>query len=744
MLFLQLSVVFGIVNTVNAKNYSEDLIVFTDISPLEYQTRSDLQSANETLPLMLDSTIYGYYMAGEAFWWDSDGDGEPDTVYTYSGKFYAKTKRNGVTVTDTLILTFTPSDAGPLACDPELWFNDASAPDTIFVNTKTDTTLSFRCVNEDFDSYEWFAIEKQDEQRIAQRNSPTTTITVSPKDTAVYVLKTTFISPEDYQMVFNGNFEYGNIAFSSDFTYKPKPSPDATPGGFGWGVYAIGQATKGGQYWCPGDFNGAGWAHYPMTGSPYLFADGQQVSGGQKFYSTTFSVEKNQDYIFQAKFANLNSGGSFENPGKDYAIFRFFVNDQPASDYDTLKSTWGEWQELYTVFNTGDDTLATVTVKNFGISTNGNDFCLDDVSFLKYCQHTDTIVIINDYTIRVKQEKSICDNETYNFNGKTLTDEGFYIDTLKTAEGIDSIITLNLKVNPTYETFFDTTICEDNLVVFNGQTYTEAGDYVAHLQTELGCDSVAHLHLDVLKKTYKNIDTTIFAWQDYYFEDSLIRDAGTYMKIIPNANDCDSIITLNLRYKDKIYKNEIVCEGEEYIFGTQVLTEAGVYTDTLTAANGNDSIIVLSLESYPQYNDTIYAKIGVGQVYDRWGFYESEPGTYISENISIEGCDSNVVLFLTVDMPVDIFVPNAFTPSSDNNNVFQVLPASEDIVVTYFRIFDRWGTLLFETDDINVGWDCTYKGNLCQMGAYMYDVSYQRKEENGKLYRKTGTFMLMN
>jgi len=704
-----------------------------------------LSNRVEAKPFICD-TVFGYGSTGSGYWVDTNGDGDPDTAYTYSGIFSTKWTRDDGTVTDTILsLTFTPDDAGPIGCDPIVWYNNAPVPDTIFISTQTDTSISLVSQTTDLDSYTWTALKTNNQSRITSPTSSSTTIQVPPKDTAVYVLTTTKTSSEDYQMVFNGNFEQGNVGFKSDFTYKEKNDGTSSTY-FGWGVYAIGVGPNenSSQYYCPGDFNSPGWDHYPTTGFPYLFADGKQVSGGQAFYSTTFSVEKHQEYIFQAKFANLNSGGSFTNPGTDYAIFRFFVNDQPVSEYDTLKSTWGVWQSLYTTFNSGEDTLVTVTVKNFGISQNGNDFCLDDVSFLKYCNTSDTIVIINDLTLRTKIEAEICDNEQYTFNNKTLNTQGYYVDSLTTSVGIDSIVTLHLTVYPTYDTILYDTICEDQVYSFNNQNYYSTGDYKATLQTINGCDSLVTLRLVVNNKTYSTINETIFSWEDYYFFDSLIRDDGTYTKVLPNHKGCDSIITLTLNYKNKIYLSKTICEGEQYVLGDQILTQTGVYTDSLIATNGNDSIVILSLNVYPAYNDTITAKIGIGQVYDRYDFYEDEEGIYTKNNTSIYGCDSSTVLILEIDNPINIYLPNAFTPNVDNsdNNVFRIISVDDSVLINRFRIINRWGGIVFETDDITIGWDGTYKGEICQQGVYIYEIEYYRKGE-AKQYKKHGEVFLM-
>ncbi|MBO6118466.1 MAG: gliding motility-associated C-terminal domain-containing protein [Bacteroidales bacterium] len=679
--------------------------------------------------------------SGEAYWYNDT------TVFTHSGKTGKKT----ATGKDIKVWCKLKTPGSEMcAVNPMFEEKMLKRRDTINLSTLTDTVIELRTDNTSMETYEWFALNKDnlalDNSNMSNISDPeakSISLTVHPKDTAVYVIKTTF--EDENEMVFNGDFEeaakHGNIGFTSDFTYKPKPDPNGS-GGFGWGVYSIGVSQKGDpDYWCPSEFNAPGWNYPPQTGDHFFFGDGQQKSGGQTFYSVTFTVEPYTTYRFRAKFANLNSSGTYTNPGKDYAIFGFFVKNKSVKPtYDTLKAGWGVWEDLYVDVTTEDDTLITLDVKNFGVSQNGNDFCFDDVSFLKYCLNYDTIVVINDITIRKDISADICEGETYHFNDILAEEQGIYIDTLQTDVGIDSIVTLHLNVNPVYEVNLDTTICEQQSIDFNGQRLYAAGVYTAVLPTMDGCDSVVHIKVNVSEKSYKTIDTTIYAWVTYNFIDSLINDDGTYVKILPNAAGCDSVITLNLRYDDKIYINRIMCEGETYQLGSRTLTSTGVYSDTLTALNGNDSIIVLSLTVYPNYNDTIFAKIGAGTVYERDGFYESTSGIYEHDSKTVNGCDSLVVLVLEAEDPIDIWAPNAIIPNGDGgeNRVFKVYPSSEDIVIESLQIYNRWGGLIFETEDINKGWDGKYKGSVCQNGTYIYTVNYYRKGKEGKKYRKTG------
>jgi gliding motility-associated-like protein len=67
----------------------------------------------------------------------------------------------------------------------------------------------------------------------------------------------------------------------------------------------------------------------------------------------------------------------------------------------------------------------------------------------------------------------------------------------------------------------------------------------------------------------------------------------------------------------------------------------------------------------------------------------------------------------------DVYVPNAFTPDGNgNNDVVRV--RGNNIKELVFRIYDRWGELVFETNDQAVGWDGTYKGKHGDPAVYVY------------------------
>lgn len=89
---------------------------------------------------------------------------------------------------------------------------------------------------------------------------------------------------------------------------------------------------------------------------------------------------------------------------------------------------------------------------------------------------------------------------------------------------------------------------------------------------------------------------------------------------------------------------------------------------------------------------------------------------------------------------IDIVVPNAFTPNSDGRNDFlrPILLGIKE--VRYFRVYNRWGQLLFESNADRPGWDGTYKGNKLSTQALVWTV--EGLGIDGKTYTRKGTSIL--
>ena len=92
---------------------------------------------------------------------------------------------------------------------------------------------------------------------------------------------------------------------------------------------------------------------------------------------------------------------------------------------------------------------------------------------------------------------SICGGETYTENGFNASETGVYRKTFQSIEGCDSIVSLSLTVNPSYNYTITATINAGETYTENGFNESEAGTYVQNHQTILGCDSTITLVLTI-------------------------------------------------------------------------------------------------------------------------------------------------------------------------------------------------------------------------------------------------------
>lgn len=90
--------------------------------------------------------------------------------------------------------------------------------------------------------------------------------------------------------------------------------------------------------------------------------------------------------------------------------------------------------------------------------------------------------------------------------------------------------------------------------------------------------------------------------------------------------------------------------------------------------------------------------------------------------VTSDGCRVTTTLVITASEPT-YDIPNAFSPNGDGvNDRFRIITQG-NLQVSDFRIFSRWGQLLFESKD-NEGWDGTFGGKACPPEVYVYVVLF--------------------
>ena len=120
-----------------------------------------------------------------------------------------------------------------------------------------------------------------------------------------------------------------------------------------------------------------------------------------------------------------------------------------------------------------------------------------------------------------------------------------------------------------------------------------------------------------------------------------------------------------------------------------------------------------------------------------WGYIGTHPVTLYATTVN--GCIDSVTYSIIIDDIITAFIPNTFTPNGDGvNDVFNIY--SHGIAIDNFEmlVFDRWGNKIFNTRDINEGWNGKVhnQGEICEEDVYVYRFNY--KDIMGKKHKAIG------
>jgi gliding motility-associated-like protein len=105
------------------------------------------------------------------------------------------------------------------------------------------------------------------------------------------------------------------------------------------------------------------------------------------------------------------------------------------------------------------------------------------------------------------------------------------------------------------------------------------------------------------------------------------------------------------------------------------------------------------------------------------------------------GVRNGATLSFTTISSADILVPSAFSPNGDGQNDILVPIALGIRSLSYFKIMNRWGQLVFETKELGKGWDGNFKGVPQPRDTYSWVI--EALDVTGKVIRKSGGVLIM-
>ena len=267
-----------------------------------------------------------------------------------------------------------------------------------------------------------------------------------------------------------------------------------------------------------------------------------------------------------------------------------------------------------------------------------------------------TIVVYPNMEADVYQ--TICENTTYNFFGQDLQAPGVYDHTIQTQHGCDSIIHLHLNNWDIYETPITRHFCQGEHYDFFGTQLSASGTYYHTLESVHGCDSVIKLSL-VQDPIYEVElwESTCEGGPGYYYEgDYLQPSAYPYTYAYQSVLGCDSIVMLHVEeaeYNSKTYNVSLCATQYTWPSNGHTYYDTGTYYDTLSFAGSCDSTIVLNLELRPSfYPEEVVTNCDSY----RWkndtynvDITFTESTVYTHPYVNSFGCDSEATLYLTIN-----------------------------------------------------------------------------------------------
>ena len=316
--------------------------------------------------------------------------------------------------------------------------------------------------------------------------------------------------------------------------------------------------------------------------------------------------------------------------------------------------------------------------------------------------------------------------------------------TLNGCSAYDTMKVVNLYPLPSFSLGNDTALCEGNQLQYNfnvpqanyvwstgntsnTQIIDKPGRYWLQV-TKSGCTNsdtievkynpspVVMLGSDTMicekqtleLKAYN--DHAAYVWQDgSTAPDYLVKNAGTYYVNV-HLNNCSASDTVNVSYEPLPFftlgRDSFLCSGQQYILQP--------------AINTNASLLWQDGRLARSYNIT------------KEGLYfltaSNECGSYTDSVLITYGF-------------CNIIMPSAFTPNNDGlNDVFEVkYPFATKSF--YMIVYDRWGEKVFETNNIQNGWDGYYKGEPSMQGVYVWVITFT--DTNNKSQQLKGTVTLL-
>jgi len=247
----------------------------------------------------------------------------------------------------------------------------------------------------------------------------------------------------------------------------------------------------------------------------------------------------------------------------------------------------------------------------------------------------------------------ICQGETISFGTQLLSQPGQYVGTFMGANGCDSVAMLTLQVLPVDTTPIFPAICQGGVFIFNGQGYNSPGTFYQHIPSSGLCDSVIRIELTVNPVDTTPLQHTICYGDSILFAGNYLSSSGTYQHVYMASTGCDSLVTLvlNVISPDTTCTQQQICLGDTVLFFGTPVYATGLYYHTLNSSQQCDSVVLLNLQVIIPDTTHLQQTICHGDTIDFFGTPLYAAGNYQHTLSGTQQCDSVIWLDLNVLYP---------------------------------------------------------------------------------------------
>ena len=264
-------------------------------------------------------------------------------------------------------------------------------------------------------------------------------------------------------------------------------------------------------------------------------------------------------------------------------------------------------------------------------------------------------------------------------------------------------------------------VLSDSTIANPIATVTDTTTFVFTTISQQGCANYDTITINVQKPIVPTISADTFICRKDSIQ--LLATGGTYYNWSPATGLSNANIASPLASPENTTTYLLVIAND--CFNDTVQTTITVFDLPVAYAGVDDTV----------YRADSTLLIGSGGLEYLWqpsyGLRDSTSNTvyarpfftteYILQVSDENNCKDTDTVTVFVDATTLLLLPTAFSPNNDGvNDVFRILRALNIYKLLEFRVFNRWGVMVFETNDIRTGWDGTFKGEPQPVEVYQF------------------------